>query len=1001
MTRHPVPKRLRRYVVLALLTVALPGLAFAQDGKLSGTITDAETGDPIPGATVVLVGTQQGAATNSEGQYVIIGIDPGTYDVRTSFVGYTTQVVEGLLVTSDRTTSLDFELTTEMIQGEEVIVEAEQVVVDQNQTTSRSLVTGEEIARLPVTDLQDVVSRTANSYKGFLRGSRRFEAKTVIEGVDVSDAFYALTPTSSNAGGFAGLVYNNTNKSSQTSASLFSVNPDIVSEVTVNTGATDARYATGSGGVIAVSLGEGSGPITGSVSARITPQINRPGPDSLAFYTEEGAEAYMTVRDELLSAEDPTSQARGQRFTWTPDRYAIAEDPEADVRFNVGGSITDRWTFLASGQWFQTSGFQPNEFRRRLGGTLKSSYQVAPRSRLTALALVEDQGLWGNWNNRSYQDYWRYYLEGVAQDDGGAYLGSLKWTQVLSSTSFVDFQVYRTYKRTRYGYVDDDGNGFTDPGEDGDFLDFRDPEVIQNYIGPGEAGLMFSTNYSDPFGNITGLQQENFTLRTAQPTPYSEDALNTVNGFKADYSNQITFNHYIQAGTEVKLRHFEYDQIYGIDGDGAKLNATDADGNVLEPYVPNSFTRNPYEIALYVSDRMEYGGLIVNAGLRVEFVNRDMDKIADFYYPFVRDTVMVDGRALARNNFNRGEAVPTDVFWNPRLGVSHPIGERAAMYFSYARNQQLPPYTQLYEWYNGNNSTNRFFVYQNPEQDPITSNNYELGVQWEFAEGWGADINAYMRSIDNYGRAIFQATNRVPEGETAPTGLPTLHSWATSFGYAESRGIELVLRRRPLQLAQDVTLGVTASYTYSTVEQAQNAGSTSLSFADNDPDNPTTELPFEIADDVQNFPINVQGGASTLTGGYDRRHRMVLRSVAALPYEFSMGLTGSFESGFLYAPAFRDDQRDRSLLTGPANFQLDLRFEKRFSLVQNFGLDLYLDVINLTDRNNIIAFNRNELSSELLVFETTGNPGNRLVQRDGSVLYGPARSIYFGLRARF
>lgn len=998
MTAYPATQRIRWYV-LAILLVALPGLAAAQDTKLSGTVTDAETGDPVPGVTVAIVGTQQGTATDAEGQYVIIGLTPATYDVRFSFVGYTPQVVEGVLVTSGRTTTLNAELTTEVIQGEEIVVEAEQLVVDRNQTTSRSLVTGEELDRLPVSSVQDVVSRTSNSYDGFLRGSRRFEAKTVIEGVDVSDAFYALTPTGNNAGGFAGLNYNNTNKSSQTNASLFSMNPDIISEVSVNTGATDARYTTGSGGVVAVSLDEGSGPITGSISARIAPQINRPGPDSLNFYDADEVAAYMSLRDDLLASED--TEAKGRLFTWSEDKYAASDDPEMDLRFNAGGSITDDWTFLASGQWFQTNGFQPNEFRKRLGGTLKSTYRVARNSRITGLLIAEDQGLWGNWNNRSYQDFWRYYLEGVAQDDGGAYLGSLKWTQVLSETSLLDVQVYRTYKRTRYGYVDDDGNGFTDPGEDGDFLDFRDPNVIANYIGTGQDGLMFATNYGDSFGNITGFGQENFTLRAAQPIPYSEDAMNSVTGFKADYSNQVTFNHFIQAGLDVKLRRFEYDQIYGIDTDGAKLNRTDEDGNLLEPYVPNSFTRNPYEIALYASDRMEYGGLIVNAGLRVEFVNRDMEKIADYYYPFERDTVVVAGRELARNNFRRSGSVPTDVFFNPRLGVSHPIGETAAMYFSYARNQQLPPYTQLYEWYEGNHSTNQFFQYQNPEQDPITSNNYELGVQWEFAEGWGADINAYMRSIDNYGRIVFVAQNRVPEGEEAPDRLPTLHRWATSFGYAEARGIELVLRRRPLQLAQDVTLGVTASYTYSTVEQARNAGGTALDFADDDPDNPTTELPFEIADEVTNYPQNVEGGTSTLTGGYDRWHRVVLRSVAALPYDFSVGLTGSFETGFLYEPIFREDNRDRSLATGPANVRADLRLEKRISFAQRYGVDLYLDIVNLTNRNNVVAYNRNELTDEALAFETTGNPGKRLIQRDGSSLYGPARSVFFGARVRF
>ena len=58
------------------------------------------------------------------------------------------------------------------------------------------------------------------------------------------------------------------------------------------------------------------------------------------------------------------------------------------------------------------------------------------------------------------------------------------------------------------------------------------------------------------------------------------------------------------------------------------------------------------------------------------------------------------------------------------------------------------------------------------------------------------------------------------------------------------------------------------------------------------------------AGDFRNFPQQVRGGASTLSGGYGRTHRFVLRSVASLPYDVSMGLTGNFESGFLY-PARR------------------------------------------------------------------------------------------------
>lgn len=993
----PLIRRFLACCVFALTLVALPEAAYAQDGRLAGVITDADTGDPIPGATVLLEGTTFGAATDADGNYSVIGIDPATYDVRVSYVGYTTQIIEGVLITADRTTSLDVALSESVIEGGEVIVQAEEPVVDPNQTTSRTLVTGEELATLPASNLNDVISTTSNSYSGFLRGSRRFETKTIIEGIDVSDAFYQVTPTPNNVGGYAGLTYNSTNKSSQINASLFNINPDVVSQVSVNTGATAASYTSGSGGVVAVALAEGTGPISGSFSARFAPSISQPGPDSLAFYTASDTEAYNELRDELLST--PETRPRGELLTWTPDKYNVGGEPEADVRFNVGGSITDNWTFLASTQWFQTNGYQPNEFRRRVGGTLKSSYNIGTSSRITALAIVEDQGLWGGWNNRSYHDNWRYYLEGVAQDDGGSYLGSLKFTQVFSEASLLDVQVYRTFKQTRYGYVDDDGNGFTDPGEDGEFLNFNDPAVVEKYIGTGSDRKMFATNASDSFARLNDFSTSGITVRSAQPVPYFEDASNAVNGLRLDYANQLTPNHFLQAGTELKLREFSYEDVYGIDGDGAKLNGTDGDGNLLEPFVPSSYNRNPWELALYASDRIEYGGLIVNAGLRVEFVDRDLDKIEDYFYPFQRDSVVVNGNTLYRNLFRRGESVPMDVFLNPRLGVSHPIGETAAMYFSYARNQQLPPFAQLYDRSDGNNSNNVFFSYQNPEQDPITSDNYELGVQWEFAEGWGADVNAYLRSIDNYGSIVFTADNRTPEGEQALVG--NVHRWATSFGYAESRGIELVLRRRPLQLGNGITLGLTSSYTYSTVESARNSGSTSTAFADNDPDNPTTQLPFEIADEIENFPINVQGGTSTLTGGYDRRHRVVIRGVANLPYAASIGLRTTFESGFLYQKQIDADPRDRELVTGPANYQADLRFEKQLPFNDRFGLDLYIDVVNLTGRNNVIAYNSNDLSSELTVFERTGNPGTRLIQRDGSALYGTARNVYFGARVRF
>ena len=914
--------RLSRNLVRTSLLIALhalPALALAQTGKIMGVVTDAETGESIPGASVLLEGTSQGAASDDEGRYVIIGIEPGVYDVRVSYVGYTPTLVEGVRVTSERTATLNLELSTEVVEGDEVVVVGERPVVDANQTTSRSLVTGEEMAQLPVASLQDVVARTANAYEGFVRGSRRFETKTIVEGIDVSDAYYALA----QGRNYAGSTYSNTNRADETNASLFTLNPEGVEEVTVNTGATPARYSAASGGVVAITLEQERGPITGSFSARVAPQVGRPGPDSLAFYRD--LDAYFAERDQLLAADDE----RAALYTFAEGKYDVGEDPEVDVRASLGGSITDRWHFSATGQWFETGGYLPNYYRQRLSGQLKTTYEMGERTRVTAVALVEDRGLWGGWNNRDYNERFRFYLEGVAQNDGGSYLGSLKLTQVLTNRSYVDVQAYRTFSRTRYGYVDDDGDGLTEPGEDGAFLDFNDPDVVERYIGTGdERSLMFYSSIADPYSSAGITLPGGSPYKLANPVPYSEDVRVATNGLKVkvDYSNQVTLNHLLQGGAELKLRRLSYDEVYGIDGLGFTLNAE------AEPFVPSAYDRRPWELSLYAADRMEYGGLIVNLGLRVDVVDRDTEQITDYFYPFRRDTVEADGRRLARNVFERGEAVPLDLFVNPSIGVSHPIGSSAAMYFSYARSQQLVPYSTLYSNYGGNNSANRFFVYQDPAQDPITSNNYELGLQWEFAPGWGADVNAYMRSVDNYGQAQLIARNRTPEGAPSLTGLVE-HRYATSFGYADVRGIELVLRRRPLQLREDLALGLTASYTFSAVERAYLTGDNALNFqSDPETGEVAVTIPFENAEDFRNFAQNVRGGSSIIDAGYDRAHRVILRGVASLPYDVSVGVNSAFESGFLYPRAIGGDPRDRQLLTAPANYQVDLRLEKTVRL---------------------------------------------------------------------
>lgn len=93
-----------------------------QTGEISGTVTDAATGNPLPGVNVVIEGTQEGTSTAPDGTYEITGIEAGTYTLRASFVGYNDGLKEGIQVQADQTTSVDFQLTRSSANLDEVVI---------------------------------------------------------------------------------------------------------------------------------------------------------------------------------------------------------------------------------------------------------------------------------------------------------------------------------------------------------------------------------------------------------------------------------------------------------------------------------------------------------------------------------------------------------------------------------------------------------------------------------------------------------------------------------------------------------------------------------------------------------------------------------------------------------------------------------------------------------------------------------------------------------------
>ncbi len=136
----------------------LVGLAFASlsmqaayaQGTIAGVVTDADTGDPLPTATVDIVGSQIGATADLTGNYSLPGVAPGTYSVRARFVGYLPMTRDGVVVADGATTNVDFGLRETEFGLEEVTVIGYGVQRREDVTGSVGIIDTDNIAAVPL-----------------------------------------------------------------------------------------------------------------------------------------------------------------------------------------------------------------------------------------------------------------------------------------------------------------------------------------------------------------------------------------------------------------------------------------------------------------------------------------------------------------------------------------------------------------------------------------------------------------------------------------------------------------------------------------------------------------------------------------------------------------------------------------------------------------------------------------------------------------------------------
>ena len=202
----------RLLVILFWLKLSMD--LMAQNGELRGTITDKKTGEPLFGATVFLIDTDFGTATNSNGQYLLSEIPASTYNIRVSFIGYQTQIIYNVVIRSEGNIDMNAQLEQAEIGLNEVVVTVNPFTKLETTPLSIQNLNQQEIASYPGGN--NDVAKVIQSFPGVSGSVFGFRNDVIIRGGAPNENVYYLDgieiptinhfSTQGSAGGPVGLL---------------------------------------------------------------------------------------------------------------------------------------------------------------------------------------------------------------------------------------------------------------------------------------------------------------------------------------------------------------------------------------------------------------------------------------------------------------------------------------------------------------------------------------------------------------------------------------------------------------------------------------------------------------------------------------------------------------------------------------------------------------------------------------------------------------------------
>jgi outer membrane receptor protein involved in Fe transport len=558
---------LKQVLVLSIIFLAFISL-HAQSGKIAGRVTDGSTGEPLPFVNVIVEGTTQGAATDIDGYYSIIGLRPGTFDVKASAIGYNSQTIQGIRVSIDLTTQANFQLTETSVELKgEIVVVATKPLITKDRTSSTAIVDANDISVLPVTEFQEVLQLQAGVVGGSVRGGRSGEVVYAIDGVPVTD------------------VYDG--------SSVVNVSTSSIQELQFVSGAFNAEYGKALSGYVNIATKDGSNEFKGSLTTYVGTHYTTHDNIFMGLNKPD----FWDIRDLEGSLSGPV--INDKIFFYINTRYIYFGGWEYgqrvfnpwDITINRGPTfpVAERYLIDSTGDgkivpmnWNEKLYFQGKlTWKPFSGGKVDFNY-------------ISD--------NVDYQDYNHFFKlnpDANFHNFSKGITNILAFTHTLSQNAFYTLNLSYFFKSfQQYVYKDPNDTLYTNTA-----LLSQQPTEVPTFSTGGNPNTMFY--------RTTGTYGIKWDFMWQ---------LDRINQVKAG----IDFNRHDLGYNNLTLLQPDTLQDPQVTGYPFAAMRVPDPNNPNENLYIDVYTRKPLEFSAYIQDKIELKELIVNVGLRADYFDPDI-----------------------------------------------------------------------------------------------------------------------------------------------------------------------------------------------------------------------------------------------------------------------------------------------------------------------------------------------------------------------------------------